>query len=139
MTDIAPPANLCRFCNSSELPNSWRCSVVAISATTDASGTTLSGRHRIQLFGIPEQLGQRPRRPPLSGALPRRSGCLSVRHGTMDAMQFTVEDLLAQLAATSASEREKGDKFERLVRRFLMVDTHRYAPSQPACPHGVAQ
>ena len=48
---------------------------------------------------------------------------VSVARERIDAMQFTVEDLLAQLAATSASEREKGDKFERLVRRFLMVDT----------------
>ncbi|MDR1265747.1 MAG: DEAD/DEAH box helicase family protein [Propionibacteriaceae bacterium] len=37
-------------------------------------------------------------------------------------MQSTVEALLGQLVASSTSERDKGDKFERLVRRFLAVD-----------------
>ncbi|MDR1078608.1 MAG: DEAD/DEAH box helicase family protein, partial [Propionibacteriaceae bacterium] len=37
-------------------------------------------------------------------------------------MRFTVEALLGQLAASATSERDKGDKFERLVRRFLAVD-----------------
>jgi hypothetical protein len=34
----------------------------------------------------------------------------------MDSMQSTVEALLDQLAATSSSEREMGDKFEHLRR-----------------------
>ncbi|MDR2348255.1 MAG: DEAD/DEAH box helicase family protein, partial [Bifidobacteriaceae bacterium] len=37
-------------------------------------------------------------------------------------MQSTVEALLGQLAAAATSERDKGDLFERLVRRFLEVD-----------------
>jgi len=45
----------------------------------------------------------------------------------MEAMQLTVQTLLAQLADSSTSERDKGDKFERLVRRFLMTDAQ-WAP-----------
>ena len=37
-------------------------------------------------------------------------------------MSFTIQDLLARLTASATSEKDKGDKFERLVRRFLMVD-----------------
>jgi len=37
-------------------------------------------------------------------------------------MQSSVEALLADLAASATSERDKGDKFERLIRRFLAVD-----------------
>jgi len=39
-------------------------------------------------------------------------------------VQSTVEALLEQLIASSTSERDKGDKFERLVRRFLEVDAY---------------
>ncbi|MDR0489276.1 MAG: DEAD/DEAH box helicase family protein [Propionibacteriaceae bacterium] len=38
-------------------------------------------------------------------------------------MYLTVTDLLAQLAASATSEKDKGDKFERLVRKFLQLDT----------------
>jgi len=38
-------------------------------------------------------------------------------------MQSSVEALLEQLAAQATSERDKGDKFERLVRRWLTIDT----------------
>lgn len=37
-------------------------------------------------------------------------------------MIASVGDLLAQLAASATSERDKGDKFERLVRRWLELD-----------------
>jgi predicted helicase len=37
-------------------------------------------------------------------------------------MRSPVETLLARLAEAATSERDKGDRFERLVRRFLMVD-----------------
>jgi len=40
----------------------------------------------------------------------------------MGAMRSTVQDFLARLAAASTSEKDKGDRFERLVRRFLTVD-----------------
>ena len=36
-------------------------------------------------------------------------------------MQSSVEDLLAQLAASASSERAKGDLFERLVCRWLTI------------------
>ena len=36
-------------------------------------------------------------------------------------MQPSVQALLAQLASSASSERDKGDKFERLVRRFLLA------------------
>ena len=38
-------------------------------------------------------------------------------------MHLSVEALLAELAASASSERDKGDKFERLVRRWLTIDT----------------
>ncbi|MDR1151303.1 MAG: DEAD/DEAH box helicase family protein, partial [Bifidobacteriaceae bacterium] len=38
-------------------------------------------------------------------------------------MRSTVEGFLEQLAASASSERDKGDRFERLVRAFLTVDT----------------
>ena len=55
---------------------------------------------------------------------PQRHGTakLSGGYGTIEPMQSSVEALLAQLAATATSERDKGDRFERLVRRFLMTD-----------------
>ncbi|MDR1393605.1 MAG: DEAD/DEAH box helicase family protein [Bifidobacteriaceae bacterium] len=37
-------------------------------------------------------------------------------------MNSTVEELLAGLSSSATSERDKGDKFERLVKRFLTVD-----------------
>jgi len=38
-------------------------------------------------------------------------------------VQVSVEALLAELAASASSERDKGDKFERLIRRWLTIDT----------------
>ncbi|MDR0593737.1 MAG: DEAD/DEAH box helicase family protein, partial [Bifidobacteriaceae bacterium] len=37
-------------------------------------------------------------------------------------MNLTVEELLAGLASSATSGRDKGDRFERLVKRFLAVD-----------------
>jgi len=41
----------------------------------------------------------------------------------MEPVISTVEALLAQLTASASSERDKGDRFERLVRKFLTLDT----------------
>ena len=41
----------------------------------------------------------------------------------IESVESNVEALLAKLVASATSERDKGDKFERLIRRWLTIDT----------------